>query len=438
MRNFKRIARLWNLIRQRGWQGLYWALVRRINWSRLWDRYSEDAMILAKELDFNLAEINSSKQIHLNSPGQIELNSISWFLPDFNNPFYGGIHTILRFANHLKEKKGVRNHFVLIGNMSEERTSQKIGEAFPNLAHEPVHRISRIEKVADLDYTDAAVATLWNTAYYLLKYNKTRRKFYFIQDYEPLFYPAGSIYGQVEASYRFGFYAIANTPTIKEIYEEHYGGTAEFFYPAVDTSIFHPLEKPLQKPEAPYKIFFYGRPDHPRNGFEMGAAAFRILKKRHGEKLQIFSAGDSWDPDTLGLRGVIENLGVLPYQTTAELYRNCHAGLVMMFTRHPSYLPFEMMASGCLVVSNYNPATSWFLKDKENCLLSNISASCLADVIEQALANKSERELICQNALHNIQSNFVDWTAQMEKIYGYICEPKLQESIGKEKALYQI
>jgi O-antigen biosynthesis protein len=425
---------LWNLIRQRGLQGLYWAFIRRINWSRLWDRYSEDAMILAKELDFNLAEINASKQIHQKYSGPIGLNSISWFLPDFRNPFYGGIHTILRFANFLKEDKGVCNHFVIIGNMPEDKTSRLIGQAFPNLANEPVHRLRRIERTAELKYTDAAVASLWNTAYYLLKYNDTRRKFYFIQDYEPLFYPAGSVYGQVEASYRFGFYGIANTPTIKQIYEQKYGGVAEFFYPAVDTTIFHPLENSEEKPEEPFTIFFYGRPDHPRNGFELGAAAFRILKKRHGKKLQIFSAGDDWDADTLGLKGVIENLGVLPYQKTAELYRKCHAGLIMMFTRHPSYLPFEMMASGCLVVSNFNPSTSWFLKDGENCLLSNTSASCLADAMEQAMLDRSERERISTNALSFIQSSFVDWNSQMEKIYSFMCEAKTGRDSREKKA----
>jgi len=35
-------------------------------------------------------------------------------------------------------------------------------------------------------------ASLWTTAHYLLPYFRTSAEFYFIQDYEPLFYPAGT------------------------------------------------------------------------------------------------------------------------------------------------------------------------------------------------------------------------------------------------------
>jgi glycosyltransferase involved in cell wall biosynthesis len=41
-----------------------------------------------------------------------------------------------------------------------------------------------------------------------------------------------------------------------------------------------------------------------------------------------------------------------------------------MFSKHPSYQPFEMIASGCVVVTNENEATSWFFRNEENCLLS--------------------------------------------------------------------
>jgi hypothetical protein len=44
----------------------------------------------------------------------------------------------------------------------------------------------------------------------------------------------------------------------------------------------------------------------------------------------------------------VENLGLLDYRQTADLYRTCHAGAVLMLTRHPSYIPLELMASGAL------------------------------------------------------------------------------------------
>ena len=43
-------------------------------------------------------------------------------------------------------------------------------------------------------------------------------------------------------------------------------------------------------------IFTYGRPDHPRNGFEISMNVFKKLKEKYGNKIQIISAGAEWNP----------------------------------------------------------------------------------------------------------------------------------------------
>jgi glycosyltransferase involved in cell wall biosynthesis len=113
----------------------------------------------------------------------------------------------------------------------------------------------------------------------------------------------------------------------------------------------------------------------------------------------------------------------LEFEQTAELYRSCHAGFVMMFTRHPSYLPFELMASGSLVITNENPATAWFLKDGENCWLSLPSATCFADTLERALTDEAGRQRITAQALEQIRRSHSNWDIEMEKIYHYMCNP---------------
>jgi hypothetical protein len=45
-----------------------------------------------------------------------------------------------------------------------------------------------MHEVEKLTPTDACIATYWTTAYYQLLFKQTRRKFYFVQDYEPMFY----------------------------------------------------------------------------------------------------------------------------------------------------------------------------------------------------------------------------------------------------------
>jgi glycosyltransferase involved in cell wall biosynthesis len=313
--------------------------------------------------------------------------------------------------------------------------------------------VANYDDLEKVEAADGAVATLWNTAYYALRFNRTRRKFYFIQDYEPLFYPAGTSYALAEAPYRFGFYGLTNTISLRDLYRQQYDGQAEYFTPAVNTKIFYKTEdggrrteeeKPssatssaspsppsfsvLRPPSSsfilhPSSLFFYARPGAPRNAFELGTTALRKLKSRLGEQVRIVSAGANWSPEQYGLDGIVENLGLLSYEATAALYRTCEAGLVMMFTRHPSYLPFELMASGCLVVTNENPATRWLLRDGENCLLSAPSASALAETLERGLTDRALRDQITATALAEIQASYADWDTQMAKIFRYMQQP---------------
>ena len=229
------MQRAWQLWRRSGWAGVRRTLRARLLSQNVWARYSEQATNLTVWMDFSEKEVADSQTLHTRYPGPLPLRSLGWFIPDFYHPFYGGIHTILRFADHLQSHAGVRNQFFVAGTSPAPRIANLIARAFPALAGAPVTRLTRYAEIPALPETDASIATLWSTAYFLLKYNQTRRKFYFLQDYEPLFYPAGSTSAQVEATYHFGFYGLANTPSVKQVYEEQHGGRAEFFVPCVDT-----------------------------------------------------------------------------------------------------------------------------------------------------------------------------------------------------------
>ncbi len=384
-------------------------------------QYSEDAASTTLLYDASRAQIAASQAVHLSNPGPIEIHDVTWVIPNFTNAYYGGLYTILRFADFLAARHGVKSRFIVAGSMSGPTAQERIAEAFPRLAGTPVRTMAPDADWENTEPADAVVATLWTTAYGVLRMNRTRRKFYFLQDYEPMFYPAGSIFGQVEATYRFGFYGLANTPSIGRIYQEQYGGKAASFAPCVDTNLFYPRSTAVSAaPQNQRTLFFYGRPEHPRNSFELGAAALRIIKKRMGARLSILAAGADWNRADYGLAGVVTNLGVLSLRQTAALYRNCDAGLVLMFTKHPSYLPFELMASGALVVTNKNAATEWLLQDGQNCLLADPTPTCIAETLERGLTQDKERASIVQHAREMIVSRFADWDAQMEKLFNFM------------------
>lgn len=134
----------------------------------------------------------------------------------------------------------------------------------------------------------------------------------------------------------------------------------------------------------------------------------------------IVGAGAEWNPGDYGLETVAHNLGVLDYRTTGALYRACDAGVVLMMTRHMSYLPLELMACGSLVITNSNPDTAWLLKDSENCLLSDLSPTGIADTIEAGLRDSASRRRITAAASEMVAGRFSRWDEQIEKIYQYL------------------
>ena len=382
------------------------------------DKYASDALALASMFDFTEADLKENEKI-VRSAYSGEVKSMVWFLQEFDYVFYAGLYTIFRTASYLQRKHGVANTFVFVANTPANVMMERVGAGFPELRDCRAYSITSPEGLTEIPKADASVCTLWTTAYYSLKFNAVKRKFYFIQDYEPLFYPAGSTYAQTEATYRFGFDGIANTEGLKLVYENEYGGRAVSLDPSVDTSIFYPNDHRQYKKKQ-YTVFFYGRPGHPRNGFELGVEALKCLKRRMGKRVRIVTAGANYNTAIYGLDGVVENLGRLKIEQTGDLYRNCDAGLVMMYTRHPSYLPYEMMACGCCVVSNYNAYTTWFLKDGENSVVCEPSASSIAEAIENILLDENRRKQIGEFGAKQIIENNPTWDDSLEKVAQFI------------------
>lgn len=388
----------------------------------------KDSEAMLEMLDYSTQDL-AKNQEHIARFGSMQdfkKETINWFIPYFKHP-YGGLFTIFRFADYFRTKKSIENRFIVCGNALASATEirKEISLIFPNLSLEKIVVLGKGKRdLANLPQADICIATSWPTAYHVLKFSKTSGKFYFIQDYEPLFYPAGVDYALAEATYRFGFYGIINTSGLYCKYTQEYGGIAEFFNPSVDDMIFYPSDRKPTKPSAenPFTIFFYARPGTPRNAFDLGVTALKKIKKTYHDRVRVYAAGSSWNPRTYDLEGDIINLGVLPYEETASLYRKCDLGIVFMFTRHPSYLPFELMACGCPVLTNHNPATTWFLRDGVNCILTEPTVSCICKKIEMLMDNPSLRNRMISNGLNSIgQSN---WEKEIEKIYKFICNPR--------------
>ena len=311
---------------------------------------------------------------------------------------------------------------MVVGTGPEMFFRSGLQQAYPELAESEVYLAPHgtEDELAAVPWADASISTLWVTCYPLLRFTSTGKKLYLIQDFEPIFYPAGTVHALAEQTYRIGFYGICNTLTLKEIYENQYGGRAVGFTPAVDP-IFHPGNR--NGGDDPYTVFFYGRPGHPRNCYELAIEALRGLKRELKDRVRIVTAGAWTGPDERSDASFVENLGLLEYRKTAELYRECDVGLVLSVSKHPSYLPMQLMASGALVVSNVNPAGSWLLRDEENCLLTAPTADALKEALMRGLLDSELRERLTTRAVSDIREGFSDWETPMNDVYRFMCDP---------------
>ncbi len=363
------------------------------------------------------ADIEKSNQkIAKGQTGKIE--TANWFVPNFDHLSFGGIFTIFRFIEKFS-REGVKNRIIIYDNTNfdTKKLRAEIGLKFPRLDnYELIIFDPGTQSLESLPECDIAICSFWVSAYLLLKFNKTKRKYYFIQDYEPLFYQAGSTYALAESTYRFGFTGLVNTPGLLAAVNQRHGTEGISFIPAVDMTLYRPLA--YQKANKKLRIFFYARPYNPRNAFNLGVNIMKGLIEKYGDKIEIVTAGANWSEADFGLKGKILNLGLLQsLDEVADLYRNCDIGFVYMLSKHPSYQPFEFMASGMATVTNNNEDNLWLLKDNVNCLLSEPSPAAMIEKISLLIEDENLRNTIAKNGLKSLGYT---WEQQTEMIWNYI------------------
>jgi hypothetical protein len=120
-------------------------------------------------------------------------------------PGSGGHTTLFRMVEGL-ERRGHRCTLFLYDVNSDDvtRHEEVIRRCWPGMSAAIKSATPRIEGV------DAVVASSWQTAHVVASRTaRTVRCFYFVQDYEPYFYPRGSLYTLSELSYHLGLGLIA-------------------------------------------------------------------------------------------------------------------------------------------------------------------------------------------------------------------------------------
>jgi glycosyltransferase involved in cell wall biosynthesis len=371
--------------------------------------FREEAIQVLEEV----AEIiDTQTQQNINHKKRKNIEKITWFVPHWTNVWGGGHFTIFRFA-HFFEKQGVKNEIYIYDNrpeMNAQTLEKEIANALPG---SNIKVILDIKEVGD---TTIAIATTWQSAYHVKNFYHADFYFYFMQDYEPLFYPSGSQSLQADYTYRFGFIGITGGLWLRNIFEQN-GGIAEHYTFAIDHDIFYPKTSVRDQVK---RVFFYGRPSTPRRAFALGMSILAAIKAKYPE-IEIVIAGlNNVAPPPFGAT----MLGNLSLKETGELYRSCDIGIALSAT-NLSYLPLELMGSGCPVLSNSGPFVEWFCKNEENCLIAEPTASNFLEQFTRLYESKPLREKLVAGGIRSVQDR--TWDSEMKKIFNYIQKMTLEK-----------
>lgn len=335
-----------------------------------------------------------------------------WALPRCTNIWGGGHYTLFRFIDFFAKKHNVKSIIFLYNYFDELRTAESLQDEL-NKAFSTDHFYVTGD-IKTLPMCDAVIATTWQSAYFAKKI-KAKEKFYFMQDYESFFYAAGTQALQANYSYSFGFRGVTGGNWLKNTFES-YGHKAQAYIFSADRDIFYPANpKELVRDEVK-RLFFYGRPSTPRRAYELGMVALEMIAKKY-PNIEIVIAG---------LAGIAPPkfkctlLGNLSLKATGELYRTCDIGIALSAT-NMSYLPVELMASGCPVISNEGPQVEWFCKNEHNALLVPPVPSAFLSAVTRLVESKSLRQTLAVNGRATIEET--TWDKEMEKIYQYMSQP---------------
>lgn len=195
----------------------------------------------------------------------------------------------------------------------------------------------------DMKAADGIFATSWETAYPVFNAKLAARRFYFVQDFEPYFYPAGSFHTFAENTYKLGFFGVTAGRWLAEKLKADFGmPTAHYDFGCDKHTYFY------KNRGARREILFYARPYTERRGFETGLMALDLFHREHPD-YTINLVG--WDVSQYDIPFPYVNLKTLEISQLNDLYNRCAAGLVLSFT-NMSLLPLELLGSGTIPVVN--------------------------------------------------------------------------------------
>ena len=248
---------------------------------------------------------------------------------------------------------------------------------------------------------------------------------YYVQDYEPLFYPEGSRdRAKAEASYGLvpGLRRFAKTEWNAATVREKTGLSCDVIGPSFDVDTFRPRLGPL--PDAPVRIAAMIRPSTPRRQPQFTLEVLREVARTHGEKVEIllFGVEDS-DPAlaSLPLDFPHRFLGVLHERALAALFSQVHVFADFSSYQAMGLTALEAMGAGAAVLVPRAGGSDSFARDGENAVLvDTASAPACVEALSRLVADPARRAGLAARALADVARHTPESAAfrMLEVLFG--------------------
>lgn len=272
--------------------------------------------------------------------------------------------------------------------------------------------------------TDVFFATSWWSATAIRKTSIRQKFYYIIQEVETFFYPHGeehylcsrlledeNIDYIINSKYLYDYFKI-HSPQVTD--------NGVYFNPAFSESIFH--REVFRKQGEKYKMFFYARPNNPRNMYRYGVELINLGIQRgviDTKQWDIYFAGADIGKATFVDGSIPKMLGLMTWREYADFLATVDLTISLMYTPHPSYPPYDTICSGGVVLTNRCLNKTEFL-ECDNIIMADLKEEEFLQGIKQAIelaVDYSKRE-------ENYKKSSVprDWNVTLQDTFQFMEE----------------
>ena len=372
---------------------------------------------------------------------RIRLNLL---VPSINQEhIFGGISTALKFFDLLIEEFDCDSRIILTDAAPSENDLKKfpkyriIGSTDTNISgHVIVPYNDRYNKELSVSGKDIFMATSWWTAYNGYKtlqwqkdtYSGYSPLIYFIQDFEPGFYPWSSRYALADDTYksRYDTCAVFNSSFLADYFKinQYHFAYEYMFEPRLNQNLKAYLESDSRSTAKKKQIFIYGRPSVARNAFTLIIESLKkwVWMQEDIKDWEIVSAGELHPQIDIGNGKTVRSVGKMTLDEYAKVLSESMLGISLMVSPHPSYPPLEMAMFGMGVITNHyanKDLSSWH----ENIVsLESASPESISQELHtmcRSLAENPQKYISgkLRNEQYMSSSNQFEFVTDIKKIY---------------------